>query len=99
MFAFIFSDVGVGEWFVLLAIVLIVVGPTRLPSAARELGRWYARIRRAADEFKRQLMDMDTEVDQALNKTESEIEGAFKIEGDESKAIPVERDWNEGVPR
>ena len=69
-FALIFDSVGVGEWFVLLAVVLVVVGPKRLPSTARKLGNVYAKFRRAADAFKRQLLDMDTEfarqVDEAV---------------------------------
>ena len=61
-FAFIFESVGGTEWFVLLGVVLIVVGPKNLPSAARKLGQIMANLRRAADEFKRQLMSMDQEV-------------------------------------
>ena len=66
--AIIFDSVGVGEWFVLLAVLLVVVGPRRLPSVARELGRYYARFRRAADSFKRQLMEMENEIDGAVEE-------------------------------
>ena len=58
-FAFIFESVGGTEWFVLLGVILIVVGPKNLPSAARKLGQVMTNLRRAADEFKRQLMSMD----------------------------------------
>ena len=59
-FAFLgFDSVGPSEVLVLLAIILIVVGPKNLPSAARKLGAFMASLRRAADEFKRQLMSMD----------------------------------------
>ena len=61
-FAFIFESVGGTEWFVLLGVILIVVGPKNLPAAARKLGQVMANLRRAADEFKRQLMTMDQEV-------------------------------------
>ena len=61
-FAFIFESVGGTEWFVLLGVVLIVVGPKNLPAAARKLGQIMTNLRRAADEFKRQLMSMDQEV-------------------------------------
>lgn len=57
--AFIFGSAGVGEWVVLLVVVLIVVGPKRLPEVARKLGRFTETLRRAADEFKRQIMTMD----------------------------------------
>ena len=66
-FAFIFESVGGTEWFVLLGVVLIVVGPKNLPSAARKLGQMMANLRRAADEFKRQLLSMDQEVRSTVN--------------------------------
>lgn len=69
MFAFVFDSVGGGEWLVLLAVILIVVGPKNLPSAARKMGQMMTKLRRAADEFKRQLMTMDEE----MKKTADEI--------------------------
>ena len=67
-FAFLgFDSVGPSEVLVLLAIILIVVGPKNLPSAARKLGAFMASLRRAADEFKRQLMSMDQEVRSTVN--------------------------------
>ena len=71
-FAFIFESVGGTEWFVLLGVVLIVVGPKNLPSAARKLGQVMTNLRRAADEFKRQLMSMDQEVRSAVNDSLSD---------------------------
>ena len=58
-FAFVFESVGGTEWLVLLGVILIVVGPKNLPSAARKFGQIMSTLRRAADEFKRQLMSMD----------------------------------------
>jgi len=84
-FAFIFSDVGFGEWFVLLAVILVVVGPKRLPETARKFGNWYSKFRRAADSFKRQLMDMDTEFERAVSEAERQTSEAFAVE-DEVKA-------------
>ena len=77
--AFLFDSVGFGEWFVLLAVVLIVVGPKRLPSAARTLGQYYSKFRRAADNFKRQLMDMDTEFTQAAESVQKTVDDAFTV--------------------
>ena len=75
--AVIFDSIGFGEWFVLLAVVLIVVGPRRLPSAARTLGQYYSKFRRAAENFKRQLMDMDTEFDRAVQEVEKSADDMF----------------------
>jgi len=60
--AFLMESVGMGEWVVLLAVILIVMGPKSLPETARKLGRWSETFRRAAEEFKRQIMSMDQEV-------------------------------------
>ena len=74
--AVIFDSIGFGEWFVLLAVVLVVVGPKRLPATARKFGQYYAKFRRAADSFKRQLLDMDTELTNSVREAAGEIERA-----------------------
>jgi len=74
--AFIFESVGAGEWLVLLAVILVVVGPRRLPSTARKFGQYYAKFRRAAESFKRQLMDMDNEMVQTVRDMKREVEAA-----------------------
>lgn len=79
--ALIFDTVGFGEWFVLLAVVLIIVGPKKLPSVARQIGAMYGKFRRKAEVFKRELMDMDREVENEVNRT-------FTIDGDEADARP-----------
>lgn len=86
--AFVFDSVGFGEWFVLLAVVLIVVGPRRLPSAARSLGQYYSKFRRAADNFKRQLMDMDTEFDRAAREVERTVDDGAAATSAEGAAYP-----------
>lgn len=78
--ALIFDSVGAGEWFVLLAVVLIVVGPKRLPATVRMAGQYYAKFRRAAESFKRQLLDMDTEFTKAAEAAEHGISDAVKTE-------------------
>ena len=74
--AIIFDGVGFGEWFVLLAVVLVVVGPKRLPATARKFGQYYAKFRRAADSFKRQILDMDTELTNSVRDAAREVENA-----------------------
>ena len=87
--AIIFDSVGFGEWFVLLAVVLVVVVPKRLPSTARKMGQYYSKFKRAADGFKRQLLDMDREIERAEREAERQADAAFGIPGDESKATPA----------
>jgi sec-independent protein translocase protein TatB len=88
--AVLFDSIGFGEWFVLLAVVLVVVGPRRLPSAARTLGQYYSRLRRAAENFKRQLMDMDVEFDRAAREPGGSVDGAFAPDGPAASAAEPE---------
>lgn len=71
-FALVFDSVGAGEWLLLLAVILVVVGPKRLPGMLRNIGNYYAKFRRMADNFRRQLMDMDSEFERAVNAAERE---------------------------
>ena len=77
--AILFDSVGAGEWLVLLAVLLVVMRPKRLPSTARKIGAYYSKFRRAAESFKRQLMDMDLEMERELRRAEQEAEAAVKI--------------------
>lgn len=77
--AIIFDSVGAGEWLVLLAVLLVVIGPQRLPATARKFGAYYAKFRRAAESFKRQLLEMDYEMERELKKVGREAEEAAKI--------------------
>jgi Sec-independent protein translocase protein TatA len=80
--AIIFDSVGAGEWFLLLAVILVVVGPKRLPSTVRKFGNYYSKFRRAADSFKRQLMDMENEINSVVRDAEKEVESAVSIPED-----------------
>ena len=78
--AIIFDSVGAGEWLVLLAVLLVVMGPKRLPSTARKIGSYYSKFRRAAESLKRQLMDMDLEMERELRKAEEEAKAMVEDE-------------------
>ena len=69
---FLGGSVGAGEWVVLFVVVLIVVGPKRLPAVARKVGRTMEMFRRAADEFKDQLLNMDQETPSASTSSTSD---------------------------
>lgn len=91
-FAFIFDSVGGTEWLVLLGVILIVVGPKNLPSAARKLGQVMAQLRRAADEFKRQILSMDEEI-------RSTVEDAVKTDDVEApKDAAASASASDGAP-
>ena len=86
--AIIFDSVGAGEWLVLLAVLLVVIGPKNLPSTARKIGAYYSKFRRAAESFKRQLMDMDLEMEREFRKAEQEAKAM--VEGEEKVKVEGE---------
>ena len=88
--AIIFDSVGAGEWLVLLAVLLVVMGPKRLPATARKIGAYYSRFRRAAESFKRQLMDMDFELEREIKKAEQEVAEAVKVPDSAEKKVEGE---------
>ena len=70
--AFIFGDsCGTMEWIVIAIVVIIVFGPKNLPDIIRKAGKGMAVMRRAADEFKDQIMQMDQPVSKPTDYTVS----------------------------
>jgi sec-independent protein translocase protein TatB len=57
-------NVGGGELLVIMLVALIVLGPQRLPGAARQLGKVMGDIRRVSSGFQQELKDaFDAEAD------------------------------------
>jgi sec-independent protein translocase protein TatB len=44
---------GLGEIILIGVVLLLVVGPDRLPQFMRQAGRWYGQLRRASDDLRR----------------------------------------------
>ena len=63
-------DIGFWEITVITVIALIILGPERLPRAARTLGLWVGKARRTLTEVKR---DIDRELDASELKRLSEV--------------------------
>lgn len=75
------------ETLVILLVAVIVLGPKRLPEAARKLGHWMGVLRRASDEFKRQIMEMDQRVEDNLNSSTGELD----------HLLPTDEEWNQAT--
>lgn len=60
--------IGFPELLLIMAIALVVVGPSKLPDLARALGRGYAEFRRATNELKETL-----EQDETVKEIKSEF--------------------------
>ena len=67
-----FFDVGFAEIFFLAVVGLLILGPERLPTVARTLGKWVRRGRQMASEFQRELeREVDlTEIKQLKNEVD-----------------------------
>ena len=59
-------NVGGAEFFVILLVALLVIGPTKLPQAARQVGQFMGEFRRIANGFQEELKSaMDEPVSMA----------------------------------
>jgi len=59
---FLAGSPGPLELLVILAVVLVLFGPRKLPGIARSIGRMLHELRKASDDFKSQLMTIDIDV-------------------------------------
>ena len=50
-------NLGPGEVLVILVVALLVLGPDKLPGAARQVGRWMGELRRISSGFQTELRD------------------------------------------
>ena len=50
-------NIGTGELLVILLVALIVLGPTKLPEAARNVGKALGELRRVSTGFQAELRD------------------------------------------
>ena len=60
------GNIGTPELFIILIVALLVLGPTRLPHAARSIGK-------AMSEFRRVTSGFQNEVQSAISQLETEV--------------------------
>jgi sec-independent protein translocase protein TatB len=63
--------IGMPELLLILALALIVLGPKKLPELARALGKGMAEFRRATDELKDELRQMEHEIEESASDATS----------------------------
>lgn len=72
-------NVGGGEIFVILLLALLVLGPDKLPEAARRIGSVVARIRRLTSGFEEEMrsaMDLRAALDPRLAGSDPDVLGS-----------------------
>jgi Tat protein translocase TatB subunit len=53
--------IGISELIIILIIALIVIGPHKLPDIAKALGKAFSEFKKAAEEIKESVKDIDLE--------------------------------------
>ena len=92
-------NVGGGELLVIMLIALIVLGPQRLPDAAKQVGRVVGDLRRISSGFQQELKDaLDTDDSPTpLRRKESAPLAATVADADRGAAPPTSRDTAAGT--
>ncbi|HEX5944698.1 MAG TPA: Sec-independent protein translocase protein TatB [Acidimicrobiales bacterium] len=92
-------NVGGGELLVIMLIALIVLGPQRLPDAAKQVGRVVGDLRRISSGFQQELKDaLDTDDSPTpLRRKESAPLAATVADADRRAAPPTSRDTAAGT--
>ena len=86
-------DIGFSELVVIAVVALIVLGPDRLPKAARTMGHLFGRLQRYVNDVKADI-NREMELDE-LKKLQQEVQGAAReIETSMTSAV---RDFKTGA--
>lgn len=78
-----FSGIGIWEIVLIFVVIIIVLGPHRLPEIARTLGKWLRAIRKAGSDF---TYSIDKELEESKNRPETTGKTS------DSKQIPPVKD-------
>jgi sec-independent protein translocase protein TatA len=86
--------IGLPELIIIMGLALLVLGPERLPELARMLGRAYAQLRRASEEFQQTLRQdmaaLDRQEEARHNKAiAEELRERFAGVADLQTTLPV----------
>ena len=74
------SGVSFTEFFIILAIALVVLGPERLPKVANQIGKVFGQARRMTRNLRRQLED-EVNISADIENVSNELQREFDIGG------------------
>ena len=81
--------IGMPELILILALALIVLGPKKLPELARALGKGMAEFRRATDELKGELRQMEHEIEETSPGATSKDDPFLERSSDTTSPSPA----------
>ncbi len=70
------GNLGGGEVLVILLVALVVLGPTKLPTALRQFGRFVGEVRRIGAGFQQELRDATEPLSEPLRETKATLRAA-----------------------
>jgi sec-independent protein translocase protein TatB len=85
-------NVGGGELLVILLVALIVLGPQRLPDAARQMGKVMGEVRRVSAGFQQEMKDAFEDVDGGSRTRRTEATPLAATVADVERRTPVDDD-------
>lgn len=98
-------DIGFSELLLVGLVALLVLGPERLPIAARQAGLWLGRAKRAMNTLKAQVnQELDSEQlrreldEQPLRQLEQQLRDGMRLEAPTAPATPTHSALTPGQP-
>ncbi|GAB2714565.1 Sec-independent protein translocase protein TatB [Halomonas garicola] len=93
-------DIGFLELLIIAVVGLLVLGPERLPRAARTTGMWVGKIKRTvagmqrevsaqleAEDLRQKLDDQQKKLDDSLNKAKQDVESLADAPGKQARQV------------
>ena len=83
-----FGNFGIWQILIIVVVILLIVGPRRLPQFVKSVGQTFFQYRREVRSFKRDIdifADIDDEDDEPVRRRKRRNSGRFAEEGSESR--------------
>ena len=84
------GNLGSGELLVIFFVALLVLGPNKLPDAARQVGRAVNEIRRVSGGFQREMREAMQEPMRAAEQAKADMLDPFKQAATDAIKTPVD---------
>ena len=84
------GNLGSGELLVIFFVALLVLGPNKLPDAARQVGRAVSEIRRVSGGFQREMREAMQEPMRAAEQAKADMLDPFKQAATDAIKTPVD---------
>ena len=72
-FTILFFNISGGEIFIILLIVFLIFGPSKIPEVARSLGRMMNEVKKASSDISREFRKETTAIERDFSKTASDV--------------------------